>query len=135
MQVNGVAPHLTRWAEKLKDLTVSPLTRDYPEPQLEDNGKRDSEATESLEASQDVQHALDKLQSLASPFHILLAAYILLVSRLTGDEDIAIGTNSEVDGRPFLLRLPIAPKEPFSEVASRVQSVSVMCGSSSGGIL
>jgi L-aminoadipate-semialdehyde dehydrogenase len=117
MQVNGVAPHLKRWAERLKDLTVPSLTRDYPEPQLEDKGRQDSKAIESLEASQDVQNALNELQSLASPFHILLTACILLVSRLTGDEDIAMGTNSEVDGRPFVLRLPIAPKESFSKLA------------------
>jgi hypothetical protein len=47
------------------------------------------------------------------------------VSRLTGDEDIAIGTNSKVDGQPFVLRLPVASKEVFSELATKVQSVSV----------
>jgi hypothetical protein len=54
MQVNDVAPHLMRWAEPLKDLTVSPLSRDYPEPQLEVTAREDFEVTESLEASQDV---------------------------------------------------------------------------------
>ena len=68
---------------------------------------------------------MEKLQSLASPFHLLLTAYVLLVSRLTGDEDIAIGANSEVDGQPFVLRLPVASKEAFSELATKVQSVSV----------
>jgi L-aminoadipate-semialdehyde dehydrogenase len=56
---------------------------------------------------------LEKLQSLASPLRLLLAAYVLLVSRLTGDEDIAIGTNSEVDRQPFVLRLPVAYRESF----------------------
>jgi hypothetical protein len=47
------------------------------------------------------------------------------MSRLKGDEDIAIGTNSEVDGQRFVLRLPVASKEAFSELATKAQPVSV----------
>lgn len=127
MQVNGFASLLTRWAERLSDLTVSPLTRDYPEPPLEDRARQGLEATESIEASLNTQHAFNVLQSLAPPFHILLTAYVLLVSRLTGDEDVAIGTNAQVDGPPFVLRLPVAPKESFSRLALKVESVSATC--------
>ena len=123
-QVNGVTPHLTRWGERLKDLTVSPLTRDYPEATRGDTTRQYYKAEESLEASHEIQHALHKLQSLASPFDLLLTAFVLLVSRLTGDEDIAIGTNTEVNGHPFVLRLPLAPTETFAALVSKVQSVS-----------
>lgn len=58
MQINGVAPYLTRWARDLKDLTASPLTRDYPEPQLQDGLGQDCAATESIEASMNVQDGL-----------------------------------------------------------------------------
>ena len=124
-QVNGASSHLARWAERLKNLTVSPLTRDFPERQDGDEARQATDARESLDASQDVRNTLEKLRSLASPFHLLLTAYVLLVSRLTGDEDIAIGTNSKVDEQLFVLRLPVASKEAFSELATKVQSVSV----------
>jgi L-aminoadipate-semialdehyde dehydrogenase len=68
--------------------------------------------------------AFNEPESLASPFQVLLTAFILLVSRLTGDEDIAVGAN--VDGRSFVLRLAIAPTESFSSLALKVQSVSVV---------
>jgi len=105
---------------------VSPLTRDYAEPQLDYNATQDSETIEPIEASVIVQHALNELESLASPFQVLLTASILLVGRLTGDEDIAIGTTPKVNGRPFVLRLEIAPKESFLGLALKVQLVSIM---------
>lgn len=70
--------------------------------------------------------AFNEPESLASPFQVLLTAFILLVSRLTGDEDITVGANVEVDGRSFVLRLAIAPTESFSSLALKVQSVSVV---------
>lgn len=130
MSTNGVPPQLSRWADRLRDLTVSPLTRDYPEPSQEDKKKRSIEAVESLGASQDSKNALKQLRHLGSPFHLLLTAYAILVSRFTGDEDIAIATNAEVDGKPFILRLPITAKETFSQLAAKVQSVSVNMQSS-----
>ncbi len=33
MEPNGVSPALARWSERLEGVTVTPLTRDYPEPQ------------------------------------------------------------------------------------------------------
>src|SRR2546421_10998652 len=100
-QANGLSSHLARWAERLKNLIVSPLTRDFPDSQDEDRTTQATEARESLDASQDVQNALEKLQSLTPPFYLLLTAYVLLVSRLTGDEDIAIGTNSRSQRTAF----------------------------------
>ena len=126
MQANGGSPSLARWADRLKDLTVSPLTRDYPEPTQEDKKKRSIEAVESLQADQDVKNALEKLQFLGSNYHLLLTAYVLLVSRFTGDEDISIATNTEVNGQPIVLRLPVASKETFSHLAAKVQSVSIL---------
>ena len=122
MQVNGHSPQVGSWAEKLKDLTLSPLTRDYPEPPLEDKKKRSIEAVEYLPASEDVGLALTQLRPVGTPSELLLTAFVVLVSRLTGDEDIAIGTNSESNGRPFVLRVPVTPNEPFSRLAAKVQT-------------
>jgi L-aminoadipate-semialdehyde dehydrogenase len=57
-QVNGLSSHLARWAERLKNLTVSLLTRDFLESQVGDRATRATEARESLIASQNVQNAL-----------------------------------------------------------------------------
>ena len=50
---------------------------------------------EYLPASEDVRTALSKLRPLGTPSELLLTAFVVLVSRLTGDEDIPIGTNGE----------------------------------------
>ena len=50
-QVNGLSSHLARWAERLKNLTVSPLTRDFPESQDGDRATQATETRESLDAS------------------------------------------------------------------------------------
>ena len=57
-----------------------------------------------------------------SSFGTLLSALVVLVSRLTGDEDIALGT-SNGDGMPFVLRTAIDLKEPFERLLVRVEEV------------
>ena len=92
--------------------------------QNEDTARAETPVTESLESSKNVHNASDGLRPLASSFNLLLTSYALLASRLTGDEDIAIETNYEDNGQPFVLRLPVTPTETFSELATKVQSVS-----------
>ncbi|KMU77277.1 alpha-aminoadipate reductase large subunit [Coccidioides immitis RMSCC 3703] len=119
----SVQDRLTRWAQRLKNLTVSPLTRDYPEttPSGPDVSKRAIEAFESLKLSSEVQAAISKLSGPGdSGFLVFLTAFVVLVSRLTGDEDIALGTSSESDGRSFVLRVPISQNESFAKLYSRV---------------
>lgn len=121
---------LERWAQRLRNLTVSPLTRDYPEASssVADISKRPIEAFESLKLSQDEQLAVKKLSaSEDSKFLVFLTAYVILVHRLTGDEDIALGTSSESDGRPFVLRIPIVPDESFSKLYARVVAAFNEC--------
>ena len=121
MEVN-----LVRWAERLKDLTVSPLTRDYPEPPSDEAArvKRPIEAVETLAASASVSSVVRDLHSLGTPFELLLTAYVILVSRLTGDDDIALGANAQPDGLPFVLRVLTSPRETFAELLAKVQEVS-----------
>lgn len=117
---------LEKWAQRLQNLTVSPLTRDYPETQKPEEVKRTIEAFESLTLPQDAQAALKKLsQSSESAFSTFLTAFVVLVARLTGDEDIAIGTSSADDGRPFVLRVPINPSESFEQLRAKVTKVHV----------
>lgn len=117
---------LERWAQRLQSLTVSPLTRDYPDNQKPDQVKRVIEAFESFKLSKDAQLALQKLSGPSSSgFIAFLAAYVVLVARLTGDEDIAIGTSSSEDGRPFVLRVSIDPSDTFLQLYGKVEKVNL----------
>lgn len=126
MELNGVSPGLARWSERLKDLTVTPLTRDYPDPSIHKAApvKRPIEAVESLTASASVLHALRTLDALASSYELLLASYVILISRLTGDDDIAVGTNATPGGTPFVLRVLISSTDSFTDLVSKVKEVS-----------
>ncbi|KAJ5972274.1 Male sterility NAD-binding [Penicillium vulpinum] len=101
------------WAQRLNSLTVSPLTRDYPDTQKPES-KRVIEAFESLRLPK------EKLSGSPSGFTAFLTAYIILVARLTGDEDIAVGTNSNEDGRAFVVRVPIDTSESFIQLYNKV---------------
>lgn len=115
---------LERWAQRLQSLTVSPLTRDYPDSQKPEQVKRVIEAFESYKLPNEAQLALQKLSgSSSSGFTAFLTAFVVLVARLTGDEDIAIGTNSSEDGRPFVLRVSIDSSETFLQLYSKVEKV------------
>jgi L-2-aminoadipate reductase len=126
MEPNHVSSSLERWSKRLKDLTVTPLTRDYPDPSAYKAAhvKCPIEAVESLTASGSVSKAFHSLRVLGTSFELLLASYVILVSRLTGDDDIAIGTNAEPKILPFVLRVSVAPTDPFAEVVSKVKQVS-----------
>lgn len=113
---------LERWAQRLNNLIVSPLTRDYP-----DSNKAESraiEAFESIQLPKETQLALKKLSgSSSSDFTVFLTAFVILVARLTGDEDIAVGTSLGDDGRPFVLRVPIDVSETFLQLYAKVDKV------------
>lgn len=115
---------LERWAQRLENLTVSPLTRDYPEANVPEAGKRPIEAFESLKLTPDALAAVQKLsETSGSAFLAFLTAFVVLVARLTGDEDIAIGTSSADDGRPFVLRVPLEASETFNQLQEKVEKV------------
>ena len=122
MESKDISPKLTRWADRLKGLRVSPLTRDYPEPPP-GSANRILESVESLVAPEQTRSALTTLSSSGSPFELLLTAYIALISRLTGDEDIAIGTNAESDASPLILRIATSPDESFTQLAFKARQV------------
>jgi len=58
-----------------------------------------------------------------SAFHLLLAAFTVLLHRYTGDTDILIGSSSAAAHDPLLLRLSIDPSDPFWAIVRRVQYV------------
>jgi L-aminoadipate-semialdehyde dehydrogenase len=116
---------LERWAKRLQSLTVSHLPSDYTRP----SPPRLVEAALSRSIDAEVQLSLFRLaiqgtndSQATTPFTILLSAFIVLVQRLTGDEDISIGTSSE-GGDPFVLRCGISPSDSFTDLLRKVKTV------------
>jgi L-aminoadipate-semialdehyde dehydrogenase len=139
VETASLQDRLETWAQRLNNLTVSPLTRDYPDTQKPDS-KRAIEAFESLRLPKETQLQLQKLSGSSSGFTVFLTAFVILVARLTGDEDIAVGTSSEEDGRPFVIRVPIDASETFLQLYTKVDKVCItvwvleMTANSSAGI-
>lgn len=80
-----------------------------------------------LGLSSDSQNAVQKLQKRDGKdeypaLTIFLSALMVLVSRLTGDDNIALGT-SNGDGAPFVLSTTIDLKEAFMDLLARVNEV------------
>ncbi|KAI9717054.1 MAG: putative NRPS-like protein biosynthetic cluster [Candelaria pacifica] len=120
---------LSRWTERLRNLTISSLTRDYPENA--ESSRRPIEAYQTLKLSSSLQAALKQLQSTDegqphSVFSILLTALAVLAARLTGDEDIAIGTGEE-DGHRFVVRTSIDAQELFTSFLQRMDKIFNEC--------
>lgn len=116
---------LERWGKRLQNLTVSHLPSDYTRP----SPPRLVEAALSRSIDPEIQLALFRLalqgtgdSQPTSSFTILLSAFVVLVQRLTGDEDISIGTSSE-GGDPFVLRAQISPADSFATLLARVKKV------------
>ncbi|EXJ64602.1 L-aminoadipate-semialdehyde dehydrogenase [Cladophialophora yegresii CBS 114405] len=120
-KVSGDA--LDWWAHRLQDQTISPLTRDYPEAASENVPKRPIEAVESLSAPASTTNALKSLSGLGSVTTIVQTALIILVSRLTGDEDISIGANAGLNAPSFVLKASVTASESFSQLAKRVEEL------------
>lgn len=116
---------LARWEARLRSVTLQSLTTDYVRPE---NAKI-IEAVHSVTLPDATRTALLQLSILdgstaVSPFTVLLGAFAVLAARLTGDEDISIGTSGE-NKEPFVLRLPIDYKTPFATLLTKVKDVCI----------
>lgn len=119
------AEHLAWWTSHLENQTLSPLTRDYPEAISSENvPKRSIEAVEYLSAPNTTTAALKQLTTLGPLVTLLQTAIVVLVSRLTGDEDISVATNARENGPAFVLRTSVTASEPFSQLYQRIRDLS-----------
>ncbi|EEB05845.1 aminoadipate-semialdehyde dehydrogenase [Schizosaccharomyces japonicus yFS275] len=116
---------LERWAERLKSQTISHLPADYSRPVP----ARSVEATFEKDVDLDTEDALVTLAMkakgdgfVASPFVTLLTAFIVLVNRMTGDEDISVGTSSE-KGTPFVLRSFLNAEDSFLTLLKKIAEI------------
>ncbi|KAF9041288.1 alpha-aminoadipate reductase Lys1p [Panaeolus papilionaceus] len=70
-----------------------------------------------------VEDEADSSSDRPSAFHLLLAAFTVLLHRYTGDTDIVIGSSSASAREPLILRLGLDPTDPFWAIVRRVQQV------------
>ncbi|KZT70440.1 alpha-aminoadipate reductase Lys1p [Daedalea quercina L-15889] len=126
---------LARTLARLQNLPSISLPTDYPRLA----GNRLVEAAFSADLSEPTCKGLLKLAlynenedaeeeeatgvRAPSPFHILLAAFSVLLHRYTGDTDLVIGSSSASARNPLVLRVAVNPDDPFWAVVRKVQQV------------
>ncbi|KAI5798979.1 hypothetical protein EDC01DRAFT_25374 [Geopyxis carbonaria] len=123
---DNIEARLARWEDRLRSITTQSLTTDYVRP----DQSRIIEAVHSVTVPESARNAFLQLAILdgstgVSPFTVLLAAFAVLAARLTGDEDISIGTSGE-NKEPFVLRLPITPETTFASLLASVKNLETV---------
>ncbi|KAF8662367.1 hypothetical protein AX16_001172 [Volvariella volvacea WC 439] len=129
---------LARVLARFQNLPSISLPTDYPRPS--GGSSKVIEAAYEAELSEQTSLGLLKLalytegedsdEDEANPqtkrpsaFHLILAAFTVLLHRYTGDNDIVIGSSSASVRDPLVLRLSIDPADPYWAIVKRVQSV------------
>ena len=126
---------MARTLARLQNLPSISLPTDYPRLA----GNRLVEAAHSADLSEATCKGLLKLAlynenddaeedeaaevRAPSPFHILLAAFTVLLHRYTGDTDLVIGSSSASARDPLVLRISVNPDDLFWAVVRKVQQV------------
>ncbi|KAG6899755.1 putative NRPS-like protein biosynthetic cluster [Termitomyces sp. T159_Od127] len=127
---------LARVVARLQNLPSISLPTDYPRPT---GANKVIEAAHVAQLSEQTSLSLLKLalygesenvddddsvdENRPSAFHLLLAAFTVLLHRYTGDTDVVIGSSSATERDPLVLRLSVESTDPFWAVVRRVQQV------------
>lgn len=130
---------LDRWSARLTLLPSIALPTDYPRPATSQLVQALASSTLSSATRKDLvrlalHHELDLHpaentqeddddNSSPTLFHLLLAAFCVLLHRYTGDNDLVIGSSNPYTGEPMILRIPIEPNDPFWQIVRRIQQV------------
>lgn len=137
---------LARWKTRLSDLPSLVLPTDYPRPAdssklveatqssllsdrlslglarlaLYDDSNLENEANGGTGPDNDDDNSLPQP---ATPFHLLLSAFVVLLHRYTADTDLLVATSSltSTAGDPLLLRIKADPGDSFWELVRRIQ--------------
>lgn len=123
----SVSENMEYWATQLRAVPRLSLPTDYPRPA----DARVVHALKSYELPVSTCRALGRLalfdhdggDSMPSLCHLLLAMYIVLIHRYTGDTDIVVASNHPTSGGAIVLRVRIEPNDAFWQVAMRVQAI------------
>ncbi|KAF8886556.1 alpha-aminoadipate reductase Lys1p [Infundibulicybe gibba] len=128
---------LDRVLARLQNLPSISLPTDYPRPS---GANKLVEAAHLAELSEQTSVSLLKLvlfnegedsdededdaqTKRPSGFHLLLAAFTVLLHRYTGDTDLVVGSSSASARDPLVLRLSVEPTDPYWAVVRKVQQV------------
>ncbi|KAJ7048502.1 alpha-aminoadipate reductase Lys1p [Mycena amicta] len=121
---------LGRVVSRLQNVPSIALPTDYPRPTTQ---TKLIEAAHLADLSDQTSLALLKLAlynesdgddaHTPSAFHLLLAAFSVLLHRYTGDTDIVIGSSSSTTPDPLVLRLTVDPADPYWSIVRRVQQI------------
>lgn len=128
---------LKRVIAKLQNVPSISLPKDYPRPT---EANKLIESVHVAQLSEQTSIGLLKLalynerddseddgeewnEKRPSAFHLILAAFTVLLHRYTGDNDIVIGSSSSAVREPLILRLSVDPLDPFWAIVRRVQQV------------
>jgi amino acid adenylation domain-containing protein len=86
----GMEPHLVYWKERLQGTPVLQLPVDFPRP----SEQRYEGSSELFILESELGSALRQLalRERCTIFHALLASFVVLIQRLSGQDDFAIGT-------------------------------------------
>lgn len=128
---------LSRVVARLQNIPSISLPTDYPRPT---GTNKFIESVHSAQLSEQASLSLLKLVLYSenieedddepeasinrpSAFHLVLAAFTVLLHRYTGDTDIVVGSSSASAREPLILRFPIDPLDPYWAIVRRVQQI------------
>ncbi|SEE15321.1 AMP-binding enzyme C-terminal domain-containing protein [Tenacibaculum sp. MAR_2010_89] len=126
---------LTYWEEKLKGITSLSLPTDYPRPSIQSTEGYSVDFKLDKEVSKAVKE-LCKEEGVTL-FMVLLAAFKVLLSKYSGQEDVCVGTpianrtQSELEGmigffvNTLALRTDLSNNPSFKEVLKAVKSTTL----------
>ena len=111
------------WKQKLQDLTELQLPTDYPR-----NTQRIIDAELVRQISNKTSMSILKLTfEFESPFSIIFGCFLVLLARLTGEEDLSIGSLSP-KLNAIVLRLNITRQDSLKMVIQKVIQVPILTG-------
>ena len=125
---------LSRVLVRLQNLPSMSLPTDYPRAvgtnelieaaHVADLSEQTSLALLKLAVhTEDVDVEAEEPRNTSSAFHLLLAAFTVLLHCFTGDTDVVIGSLSGSASAPLLLCLAVDPTDTFWPVVRHVQQV------------
>ncbi|KAK9469825.1 hypothetical protein V1512DRAFT_257104 [Lipomyces arxii] len=121
----GSNSDLEFWATALRNPTLAQLPTDFVRPSahsvVEAKYVYDFPA-ETVEALKELQIVDGDFEESFSIYAIALTAFVVLVFRLTGEEDIVVGADS-ADNKPVVIRAPVTGQLPFIELLKTVHEL------------